>query len=201
MLPRALCHRSQPQKAKLSTMWESRSRGQACDGAAPLPPPLHGARWWAGSLRVANVPCTGLNLGLPRIPPPSLGSISTWSLHEEGRRPSVLIVPRLTSPFKALRAALAEAALSVTWEVPAAVLSPSNKPPPHLLPRPTCGSAAVWGTPVHPQNVSRWHREPHPKARPLCPAGAVPGSMLGLHSLGWCEWGCPAESHVLGAKH
>lgn len=65
----------------------------------------------------------------------------------------MLIVPRLTSPFKALRAALAEAALSVTREVPAAVLSPSNKPPPHVLPRPTCGSAAVRGTLVHPQNV------------------------------------------------
>lgn len=62
----------------------------------------------------------------------------------------MLIVPRLTSPFKALRAALAEAALSVTREVPTAVLSPSNKPPPRLLPGPTCGSAAVQGTPCTP---------------------------------------------------
>lgn len=58
----------------------------------------------------------------------------------------MLIVPCLTSPFKALQAALAEAALSVTWEVPAEVLSLSTKLPPRVLPRPTCGSAAVWGT-------------------------------------------------------
>lgn len=68
MLPRALCHRSQPQKAKLNTMWESRSRGQACAPHRLLRSRVPGGGQGAFGLQMA--PELGSTLGFPASPRP-----------------------------------------------------------------------------------------------------------------------------------
>lgn len=68
MLPRALCRRGQPQKAKLSTTWESRSREQACAPHRLLRSWVPGGGQGGFGLQMA--PALGSALGFPASPRP-----------------------------------------------------------------------------------------------------------------------------------